>query len=86
MGISYVVSRHFWWTQNNLYIEQLRSSTNTKLPTYVLLSERDCIVNTRRVRDYLTDYNIEYHWAPKICHGGFMHDKMSWQKVCQWIS
>ncbi|CAF1372936.1 unnamed protein product, partial [Adineta ricciae] len=24
LGISYVISRHFWWTQNNLFLEQIR--------------------------------------------------------------
>ncbi|CAF1681055.1 unnamed protein product, partial [Adineta ricciae] len=86
MGISYVVSRHFWWTQNNLYVEQIKSCANGKLPTYVLLSERDCIVNSDLVRDYLTDNQIEYYWAPKLSHGDFMHDKASWKKICEWIS
>jgi hypothetical protein len=86
MGISYVVSRHFWWTQNNLYIEQIRACSNKKLPTYVLLSGRDCIINADLVRDYLIDYNIDHYWAPNISHGGYMHDKDSWEKICEWIS
>jgi hypothetical protein len=86
MGISYVVSRHFWWTQNNLYIEQIRSCSNKNLRTYVLLSGRDCVINPYLVRDYLSDNNIDYYWAPNICHGGFMHDKDSWKKICEWIS
>ncbi len=86
MGISHVVSRHFWWTQNNLYIEQLRSCSDKKLPTYVLLGGRDCIVNAHLVKDYLTNYNIDYYWAPNISHGGYMHDKDSWEKICEWIS
>lgn len=86
MGISYVVSRHFWWTQNNLYIEQIPSNLDKRIPTFVLLSGHDCIVNAHLVRDYLTDYNIETFWAPNISHGGFMHDRDSWEKICEWIS
>jgi hypothetical protein len=86
MGISYVVSRHFWWTQNNLYIEQIRSCPNKKLRTHVLLSGRDCVINPYLVRDYLIDNNVDYYWAPSISHGGYMHDKDSWEKICEWIS
>ena len=86
MGISYVINRHFWWTQNNLYIEQIRSCSDENLRIYVLLGGRDCIVNSHLVKDYLTNYNIEYHWAPNISHGGYVHDKDSWKKLCEWIS
>ena len=86
LGISYVVSRHFWWTQNNLYIEQLPVYSNEILPTYVFLSGRDCIVNVHLVKDYLIENHINYHWAPKISHGGFMYDKESMKKICEWIS
>lgn len=86
LGISYVISRHFWWTQNNLFLEQIPSKTNTNLRTFVLLSSRDCIVNVDLVKDYLIEHDIEYYWAPKLSHGGFMHDKQSWEKICQWIS
>jgi hypothetical protein len=86
MGISYVVSRHFWWTQNNLYLEELRSCTEKPLPVLVLLAGRDCIINARLVRDYLVDEQIVCHWAPNISHGGYLHDQGSWEKIAQWIS
>lgn len=86
MGISYVVSRHFWWMHNNLYIEQLHSCSEKKFPIYVLLAEHDCIVNTHLVKDYLANSNIDCYWVPDISHGGYMHDKNCWKKICQWIS
>ncbi|CAF4175180.1 unnamed protein product [Rotaria sordida] len=86
LGISYVISRHFWWTQNNLFIEQIPSYTNKILPTHVLLSGHDCIVNVHLIKDYLIDNDIDYYWAPNLSHGGYMHDKESWEKICQWIS
>ncbi|CAF1316487.1 unnamed protein product [Adineta steineri] len=86
LGISYVISRHFWWTQNNLFIEQIPSQSNKRLPTYVLLSGQDCIVNVHLVKDYLIENKIDYYWAPNLSHGGYMHDKESWEHVCQWIS
>ena len=86
LGISYVISRHFWWTQNNLFLEQIPSKTNENLRTYVLLSGRDCIVNVDLVKNYLIEHDIEYYWASKLSHGGFMHDRQSWEKICQWIA
>ena len=86
LGISHVISRHFWWTQNNLFLEQIPNHEKTLVPTYVLLSGHDCIVNVHLVKDYLINHNIEYHWAPKLSHGGYMHDRQSWEKICQWIS
>ncbi|CAF0812700.1 unnamed protein product [Rotaria sp. Silwood1] len=86
LGISYVISRHFWWTQNNLFIEQIPSYTNKILRTHVLLSGHDCIVNVHLIKDYLIDNDIDYYWAPSLSHGGFMHDKESWEKICQWIA
>ncbi|CAF3263596.1 unnamed protein product [Rotaria socialis] len=86
LGISHVVSRHFWWTQNNLYIEQIPLCSNKRVPTHIILAGRDCIVNAGLVRDYLADNNIDYYWAPNISHGGFMRDRDSWEKVCEWIS
>jgi pimeloyl-ACP methyl ester carboxylesterase len=86
LGISYMISRHFWWTQNNLFIKQIPSHSNKILPTYVLLSGRDCIVNVHLVKDYLIDNKIDYYWAPNLSHGGYMQDKKSWEQICQWIS
>ncbi|CAF2427292.1 unnamed protein product [Rotaria sp. Silwood2] len=86
LGISYVVSRHFWWTQNNLYLEQIPSCSNEKLPTYIFLSGRDCIINADLVRDYLINNHIDYYWAPNLSHGSFIHDNNSWKKICEWIS
>jgi hypothetical protein len=86
LGISYVISRHFWWTQNNLFIEQIPSYSNKMVPTHVLLSGSDCIVNVNLVKDYLIDNNIDYYWAPKLSHGGYMHNKESWEQICRWIS
>ncbi|CAF0744352.1 unnamed protein product [Rotaria sordida] len=86
LGISYVVSRHFWWTQNNLYIEQIPSCSNKKLPTYIFLSGHDCIINANLVRDYLINNHMDYYWAPNLSHGSFMHDYNSWKKICEWIS
>ncbi|CAF1449162.1 unnamed protein product [Adineta steineri] len=86
MGISHVIGRHFWWTQNNLYIEQIRSCSNKQLPTHVLLSGRDCIINAPLIRDYLNDNNIDNYWATNLSHGDYMHDKDSWKKICEWIS
>lgn len=87
LGISYVISRHFWWTQNNLFLEQIRlQSTIPHQHIHVLLSGRDCIVNVHLVKDYLVTNHIDYYWAPKLSHGGYMHDKASWEQICQWIS
>ncbi len=86
LGISYVISRHFWWTQNNLFIEEIPRYLNRNLPIHVLLSGRDCIVNVHLIKDYLTDNNINYYWAPTLSHGGYMHNKESWEQICQWIS
>ncbi|CAM4819760.1 unnamed protein product [Rotaria magnacalcarata] len=86
LGISHVISRHFWWIQNNLFIEQIPSNSNKILPTHVLLSGNDCIVNVNLVKDYLNDHNVDFYWAPNLSHGGYMHDKESWEKICQWIS
>jgi len=86
MGTSYVISRHFWWTQNNLYAEQIRSSSNKQLSTYVLLAGRDCIINADLVRDYLINNKIDYYWAPNLSHGDYMRDKASWKKISEWIS
>lgn len=87
LGISYVISRHFWWTQNNLFLEQINSqSTKHHLPIHVLLSGRDCIVNVHLIKEYLKAKHIDYYWAPKLSHGGYMHDKTSWEQICQWIS
>ena len=86
LGISYVVSRHFWWTQNNLYIEQIRSRSENRWPIFVLLAARDCIVNSRSVRDYLIDNEIDYYWAANLSHGGYMLDRDCWRKIAEWIS
>lgn len=86
LGISYVVSRHFWWTENNLYIEQIRQCSNDKIQTHIILAGRDCIVNSPSVRDYLHENNIDYYWVPNISHGGFMRDKGSWEKISEWSS
>lgn len=86
LGISYVVSRHFWWTQNNLYFEQIRSPSNEPIQTYVLLSGRDCIINAHLIKDYLVDNNIDYYWAPNLSHGEYMRDPDSWKKICGWIT
>lgn len=86
LGISYVVSRHFWWTQNNLYLEQIRSCSEQKLPVFVLLAARDCIVNAHVVRDYLIDNQIDYYWAPKLFHAGCIYNHKCWETISQWIS
>ena len=86
LGISYVISRHFWWTQNNLFLEQIRNESKEILPTYVLLSGRDCIVNVHLVKEYLINNKIDYYWARNLSHGDFMHHRDSWEQICQWIS
>ncbi len=35
------------------------------------------------VPDYLINNNIDYYWAPNICHGGYIHDKDNWEKICE---
>ena len=86
LGISYVISRHFWWTQNNLFFEQIPSFSSKTLPIHVLLSGQDCIVNVHLIKDYLVDNNVDYYWASNLSHGGYMHDQESWDKICQWIA
>ncbi|CAF1156128.1 unnamed protein product [Didymodactylos carnosus] len=81
LGISHVISRHFWWFQNILFAEQLPTNIQTK----VFLSGRDCIVNVHLVKDYLNENRIDFHWAPKLSHGGYMQDKHSWDKIAEWI-
>ena len=86
IGISYVISRHFWWTQNNLFIEQTPVKAKQAVPIHVLLSSNDCIVNVHLVKEYLIKHQIDYYWALKLSHGGFMHDRPSWEMICQWLS
>lgn len=86
MGISYVISRHFWWTQNNLFLEHFLNETNENIPTHVLLSGRDCIVNVHLVKEYLIKHNINYSCVPGLSHGDFMHHRCSWEQICRWIS
>ncbi|CAF4824592.1 unnamed protein product, partial [Rotaria sp. Silwood2] len=70
----------------NFYLEQITSCSNEKLPTYIFLSGRDCIINADLVRDYLINNHIDYYWAPNLSHGSFIHDNNSWKKICEWIS
>ena len=87
LGISYVISRHFWWTQNNLFIDQIPSAGEKRsVPTHVLLSGQDCIVNVHLVKDYLIENQIDYYWAPGLSHGDFMRRPDTWEKVCEWLS
>jgi hypothetical protein len=86
LGISYVISRHFWWMQNNLFLEQIPLDGNRMIPTYVFLSGHDCIVNVHLVKEYLIANNIEYYWGSKLSHGDFMRHPDSWEQICRWIS
>ena len=86
LGISYVVSRHFWWTQNNLYLEQIRQCSKANLPVFVLLASHDCIINPHFIRDYLKENGIDHYWAKGLLHGAFMYDTKSWHQISQWIS
>lgn len=50
MGVSYTLSRSFFWSQNILWKEDLVGHDAT-----VVLAGKDLIVNTRAVRGYLTE-------------------------------
>ena len=78
MGVSHALSRGFFWSENIVWREELE-----ELPTTISLAEKDLIVNTRAVRDYLEvsdcsmsqgektttrSSNIEVIWNEDIDH------------------
>lgn len=54
MGVSHTLGRHFFWSENLLWIEDLKGKNAT-----VCLAERDLIVNTAAVGKYLTEGMVD---------------------------
>lgn len=83
-GIALTLGRNFHWFDN--VFPMIRGEKHDdihffphELKTVVFLSERDCIVPTRRICEFLESgsgkrENVDVHVMPKLDHGGFLLD------------
>jgi hypothetical protein len=68
-GVAHTLSRRFFWSENVLWKEDI---ANYK--TSIFLSERDLLVNTTNIRDYLLD--LKKH-DPAFHQNGAERDKIA---------
>ncbi|KAJ3011558.1 hypothetical protein HKX48_006774 [Thoreauomyces humboldtii] len=78
--IAHSLSRHFHWSHNILFAEDLPTVAHQGLKNYVVLSETDLIVPSPRVRQYLEVRNYENsdprNTANIVYHEGRNHGEM----------
>ncbi|ORY93832.1 Alpha/Beta hydrolase protein [Syncephalastrum racemosum] len=68
LSISHYISRQFYWYQSVLF-------PNEKMaPMAVYLSEKDTIIDSQLVADYLQAQNMDVHLMPGLQHAGFLID------------
>jgi len=71
LHIAHVLSRHFWWWENNLWVEDIHC------PITVFLSGRDSIVPSSPIQRYLTKHRIDSYYYPDFYHASFLLNKQA---------
>ncbi|TFL05853.1 hypothetical protein BDV98DRAFT_560740 [Pterulicium gracile] len=70
LGVANVLRRHFDWTSNSLFYEEIPHARDPQKALYVLGGQDD-IVNSPRVKKYLTSHGIKkgIYYNPTARHG-----------------
>ncbi|KAF8165274.1 hypothetical protein B0H34DRAFT_649014 [Crassisporium funariophilum] len=88
IGVSNLLQRHFCWTSNSLWFEEIPNPTDpTK--TFFLMGGKDDIVHTERVKRYLTSHGVrENLWFNQTGKHGeaLTTGGEGLNKVLQWLS
>eukprot|EP00456_Euglypha_rotunda_P044283 TRINITY_DN3490_c0_g1_i16.p1 TRINITY_DN3490_c0_g1~~TRINITY_DN3490_c0_g1_i16.p1 ORF type:complete len:304 (+),score=2.37 TRINITY_DN3490_c0_g1_i16:208-1119(+) len=67
LHIANVLTRHFWWWENCLWVEDFGN-----IPVTAFLAGQDAIVPSLAVLRYLNKYRIPYHFYDKYLHAEFL--------------
>lgn len=68
LSISHYISRQFYWYQSVLFPNEKTA------PMAVYLSEKDTIIDSHLVADYLQARDMDVHLMPGLQHAGFLID------------
>ena len=87
LSISYSLQRHFYWYKNVLFAHQC-----TFEKTLVILAEKDQIVPSKKIKDYLLNHNnqnnnqkIDIIFNKNFGHSDFISSKKIFSKITKFL-
>jgi len=88
LGVSNVLQRHFCWTSNSLWFEEIPNATDQS-KTFFCMGGKDNIVDTERVKRYLTSHGVRNNiwFDPLGTHGQALYrGSSSLYEILRWLS
>jgi len=88
LGVSNLLQRHFCWTSNSLWFEEIPNATDP-LKTFFVMGGKDPIVHTERVKRYLTSHGVQKNvWIdPLGTHGQALRKgSPGLNEIFRWLS
>ncbi|KAF9534250.1 hypothetical protein CPB83DRAFT_902204 [Crepidotus variabilis] len=88
LGVSNLLQRHFCWTSNSLWFEEIPNATDPS-KTMFLLGGNDAIVNSERVKRYLSSHGVRkgLWFDPEGIHGqALVRGGPGMNIVLKWLS
>ncbi|KAG8893236.1 hypothetical protein FRC01_013707, partial [Tulasnella sp. 417] len=85
-GIALAVQRHWDWTANALWFEEIPRPRNPYYTAY-FLGGKDAVMDAWRVRRYLTNHGVDenLYWDPNGQHGQPVLDKKGLKALKDWL-
>jgi hypothetical protein len=87
MGVANLLQRHFDWTANCLYPDEVPAFTDSTRTT-VFIGAKDAIINAQRVYQHLTLHGMTkgLNCDPHNHHGGaIVNGSAECNKILQWL-
>ncbi|KAF8913969.1 hypothetical protein CPB84DRAFT_1758047 [Gymnopilus junonius] len=88
LGVVNLVQRHFCWTSNSLWFEEIPNATDFQ-KTLFLLGGKDSIVHSERVKRYLVSHGVRENlwYDPEGTHGdALVKSGLGLEKILLWLS
>ncbi|TBU32806.1 hypothetical protein BD311DRAFT_686062 [Dichomitus squalens] len=86
LGVANFLQRHFDWSSNSLWYEEIPNAKNPK-KTMFFLGGKDSIIDANRVKRYLTSHGVRknlrfdpsgHHGEALLAHSPFYNDILNW--------
>ncbi|KAF9478994.1 hypothetical protein BDN70DRAFT_807742 [Pholiota conissans] len=88
LGVANLLHRHFCWTSNSLWFEEIPNARDPHKNLFVL-GGKDVIVNAERVKRYLTSHGVRENLFcdPEGQHGqALIRDSPALNEILRWLS
>jgi len=88
LGVANLIQRHFDWSSNALWCEEIPNARDTSKTLFVL-GGKDNIMNAQRVKRYLNSHGVKKGLLldPTGVHGqALLRGQECYEKILSWLS